>query len=498
MSRDHYRGVPKSRAAVISRDNKLKPLSVKHKSGGYGLIANSAAGYDQSIGTWDSQIEIFVRNTGNDNNDGLTEATAVKTLERVHDLLPRGDLGKTQYMINMTGYTAVPTEVDGTWTSGKLSWGPHRAFDGRNQDFTIHSDGRQTYFNLPLIFFAAPTLVLAITPTSSSTTTTVANQTTNIVEITVDETLTPDAHVGQFVYDSDGLVVYGRITANGTNTISISHTDDSFPWTSVDGIYTESCDLSYGDANLSNLTVSSWEMGCNVLFSGIKFGHLTTGSSSLSMKLHTVTEAFFILCEFDGLHIMDCTAPEPYFDGCHFTGQFALDASGVTCQASFFNGTDMLGHGDGGSGKVEYQNGCVFDGCSAIGGGNHEQTLGLEMKNCHILNGTGQGILLDSPARVTINSTYIENCASDAIRANVGGCYARIQDVHGSGNGGYGLYLGNGHQALLTAVGGSFPSVSGTSGEIRLGSKDVTWASGVPQTDADNVDSDLIEFCRIF
>lgn len=497
--RDHYKGIPKSRNVVVDSRNKLKPVSARHPSQGYGLVANSSADYSAETPQFERSVEFFVRNTGNDNNDGLTEGTAVRTLERVKTLLPPHDLGKTAYIINLTGYSYVPNGIDdGSWISGAFTWEPHAGYDGYRLGPPERTDLGVVFYDIPLTFFAAPVLVTAVSYVSDSITSTTAAQTTNMYTITVNETLVPDAHKGEFVMRGGALHTHGVIASNTTNTITVARKfSGAVDWSDIDGIYTQSCTLEFGDDTLSNQWASRWNMMCPVAFAGIKFRYAASSSSSLAIVFKTSNDSFFSMCDFDGLSIQGTPFPHASMFDSVFRGNFILNGSGVWATGCLFTGATMGGHGSGGSGRIDYS-ACVFDSCSAVGGGNHEQELCLEMTNCHIKNGTSHGILLDSPTRASVHSTYIEGCAGDAIRGTVGGCYARIQDVHGTGNGGYGMYLANGQQILLSAVGGSMPTVSGTSGHIRLGSKDVTWGSARPQTDADNADTDLIEFCRIF
>jgi hypothetical protein len=182
-------------------------------------------------------------------------------------------------------------------------------------------------------------------------------------------------------------------------------------------------------------------------------------------------------------------------DNYHNDGLFRSDGSGFVNYSGVFQDVEFAGHGTGAIGLHEFIS-IRADGCTAIGRGNAESAFGVVVHYSHITNATTDGIMRQSPNPAGISWCKIDDSNGHAINITTGGAMVRLRDVSGTGNSGYGIALANGAQMSDDNVN----TVTGTSGDIKLGGTTTTWAA----VDAIAVGESLNdsgaafpEFCRV-
>ncbi len=414
---------------------------------------------------------IYVRNSGSDDNPG-TLALPLATLPVAFSKLSDDRGGYARQVIDVTGYTNVTADI------------LYASFPASSRRFELvtdrdTSDGKQDFWDMPIEIVAEPVLVQNVTVTGES-----ADATTGLPTINVSDTLVVDAHVGQMFLES--RTRRGVIHSNTVNTLVIASWSNGFAVGEGSGIYTQSCTLDFGDPTKSFcgiwITVNS-----GVVFNGIKFENTQSGNCSFGIV--PKSKAYFNMCHFTGVNLEPGTLTNFWY--CYFQTKSAFLEGPYDFSACVFQDVPMDGHGGCGLGQNAMK-WCIFDGCGAIGSGNWESEIDIEINDCHIKNGTSHGILRGSSIAAKVGSTLIEDCALDAVNITAGGGVLKMQNVVGSGNGGAGLRLTNGAQCL--DQGGN--SVTGTDGEVIVGGNVASlWADATPRTDVGAADP---QFCRIY
>jgi len=121
MSRDHYKGVPKTRDAQVDAQGRLKPLE---KGGGKPAVTLFNQGNTNveivSYRADGATVRVYVDAiNGNDSNNGTTPNTPLKTLIGVHRKFPLHMLNESRTIVNLMNNTN--TQV--TYTVGSLHVG---------------------------------------------------------------------------------------------------------------------------------------------------------------------------------------------------------------------------------------------------------------------------------------------------------------------------------------------------------------------------------------
>jgi hypothetical protein len=175
----------------------------------------------------------------------------------------------------------------------------------------------------------------------------------------------------------------------------------------------------------------------------------------------------------------------------HIYTRFWPERHDHTISVTVFTGCNFSFHGSGGNGFNALAN-CVLDGCDAYGGFNLENAVDIEVNDCWVRNSAGHGIHIRSPFHGLVRDCHIEDSTGDAIRIDCGGGYKHLQGNTGGGNGGYGLLLKHGAQAYNTGGGNT---VSGTSGQVKVGDNSVSlWSDG----ETTDLGASNPQMCRIF
>lgn len=416
---------------------------------------------------------IYLRNGGADENDGRSVETAVATFNRAVELFEHDRFGIRQY-IEATGYVGDVT-APAVGTSNYFNFPDGLTHVGA--DFTregAFDSGKLDFNNMPIEVYADPTLVLTIDIVSYS-----ADSVSTLQIINVSDTLVVDAHVGQWVGTGGGVLA--RIASNTENTITIA--SSAFSETGAHGIYTESCVLSFNDA-------AALSLDSTALFTGVRFSG-TNAPFFLATKTLSFTN-----CSFDiGISVAGYGMIVTFIN-CHTQGWCFIEGMAQAFSYSYFDGVDMSSHGSGGYGKNAYDK-CIFNNCPNLGGGNFESCTDIEIQNCLITNAPSSGVWRQSPYACRISNVRINDSASHAISLTCGGGYAKIRDVSGTGNGGYGIAALHGTQVEIQPT----VDITGTLGDVLLGDRVIPWATFNALSSGESL-NDLLEtfpqFCRLF
>jgi len=416
----------------------------------------------------DGEIFLYVRDGGSDSNPGTLALPLASPTEAVRRL-KFDPTTRSRQVIEMTGLTWTSADTQ-RWVipcSGTLGYAPGRPNDGVN--------GVTDYFDGPVEFRADPTLVTTITVDAGSTYDTIGE----VQVINVVETLTPDAHKGQFLVAAPAENAV--ILSNTANTITCISVYDIRGYATIP-IYTLSCVL---DAHIDICGAGQ------VVFEGIQF------ANHLLMKDNY--QFTFDRCIFDQYCWMLTSGYNWWFD-CYWspTSGFYTDGGGFQIVGAVFDGGTVAGHGSGGVGVAGFDT-CLFDGCGPIGAGNFENVYAPEIVNSTIWNGTGYGVQKQAGSSMKLKNVRIENCALGGVLCDTGGGPLQFQSVVGVNAGPYGVTMQNGSQLKC----GAGNTVSGATGDILLGKKPVTWVTvdalpvGNGVTDTDQVEADQ-HLCRVY
>jgi hypothetical protein len=114
MSRDHYKGVPKTRDAVIDGDGNLQPLS---KGGGVPAISLFGLGQQNAnaitIRTNGAVVHVYVDPVaGSDSNDGLSASAPLKNLVALETKFPREVTNDGTVVVHLLNDTSSVVEIE--------------------------------------------------------------------------------------------------------------------------------------------------------------------------------------------------------------------------------------------------------------------------------------------------------------------------------------------------------------------------------------------------
>lgn len=407
---------------------------------------------------WFSERKIYVRNGGDNNNDGSTALLAVATIDRAIELLDYSDRsGNMRQVVELTSYVGVIPENPGG--EGYYHQLPNSSRSAPNNYRPgAFENGKQDFTSYPVEFYADPELVLAVVVTGYTT-----EPVSGIYTATVSDILVPGAHVGQMLQMGPGE--WSVVHSNTTNELVIS---GSYHTTvGAGGIYTQSCVLSASDLFGFTLTHNS-----PVAMNGIRFDN-TICRSFVNVY------SYFQMCRFDNGFYTDGTGGRAICQACYFSGgRVQTEMSSFELFDSVLHGVVVKAHGSGGSGRnaVAYT---IFDGCTAYGGGNFESAYDIEVNNTWFMNGVEGAIYKASPYQCVVRNTRIDNCAGDPIKAVCGGGVIHIDAVGGSGSVGHGVVLENGARAQLVGV----STLTASLGDLKIGSAPTLAWADMPAND---------------
>lgn len=412
----------------------------------------------------------YVRSaTGDDTNDGLTPATAWQSVNKGLSFLAGFSTNRLKTL----------DVSDSTFSADEALNFP-ALLGGNNDDLSFADPGPNNFFFRTIgQIRAAQTLQQALTVTLVT-----PDPVTGLPTLTVSETLTPGAHVGQFVIGS-GLAEYGVCVFNDASTLLVASTGSTF--TAPVGTYLPSTTWTFGDAANIFQQATYATLLSNFTFQGIDFR--TNGAAKTALTVYGVMPWHIQLCKVEGLKILG-GGQLGIMDACHITRRYGQDGAPMMNRSSFFDALTFENHGDGAVGTNSYL-GCYFDGCNAVLAGNFESRMGVQMQNCEIANSTAQGIIVRGGNVNRIQDTRIRDSASDAVLVDAP-LRLRMDNVVGTGNVGHGVKAENGAQIEIS---GTTPTVTGTVGDVDLGGAGTTAWGAAPATD---VAAGAPQFCRLF
>lgn len=423
-----------------------------------------------------SERPIYVRPSGDDDNDGSLVILAVRTLAKALSLIDYSDKwANTRQYIEMSGHTETLAFDTTAFGEAGMNFAlPSTSRAAHNEARAGGFDnGKQDYLGYPIELYADPVLVTAVTIDSYTVDTETGLPVANV---NVATPLTPGAHVGQTLNGS--FAEFGVIHSNTATTITLA-SRFSTEIGSI-GIYQQGCTLTM--ETLFGITLSH---NGPVAYNGIKF------LGGICRSLVSVY-SFFQMCYFEGGFYTDGQGGIANAFGCYFEGGvMQLEGSAMELNSCVLQGVTIRSHGSGGNGRntLSYS---ILDGCTPYGAGNLESSFDIEGENSWIVRGTSHGVQKMSPQRCRLSNMKIELCVNDAVNAEVGGGSLRMDTIAGGSNGGVGLRLANGAHAQLIGTN----TTTGTEGDLKVGGSAVSaWIDTVPRTDAGATDP---EFCRVY
>lgn len=410
-------------------------------------------------------IVYYVRPGGDDNNDGLTPATAFATLERALHFMAIAEVNES-VIVDVTGMTISGNSVlnIGGTTLGGLNFDLDLTATSPNNFFS--KTHRQIRSDL--------SLVQALNVTGQ-----VTNPTSGITTLTVTDALVANALRGKFAVGTN-LGEYGTIRSNtggaGPNTIEVCNI---VGLNTPIGVYEPGATLTFGDAAngfeqaIYLLALCDWNLqGLTITSNGPK-------ASSLSV--YGTAPVHLTLCAIDGLQISNHATTT--IDGCYVHSHtYAQDGGTVSATQTLFRSLNWLCHGSGASGLNEFI-GCCFDASTAapFGGGNVESAYNFGVENSEFDSSVQSAVqAIGNVSR--LNNCVISNSGASAVIAQDNATLT-LNNVQGTGNANYGVeaYYG----AMVKATGGT--AVTGGIDDLFVGAVGAASWAAVPVTDLDQL-----------
>lgn len=400
-------------------------------------MSDIRVGIDRQLGSqgadFGTTLTIYLRNTGDDANNGLTVGTAVATMKRAKELTPRFYEGGL-IVWDMTGFSETldePFHVPQVFGSAHVSSGEFA--------FSMYAD----------LADVLSVTVSGVTPHVTHTMPTVA----------VNETLTVNAHVGQFLVGS-GANEVGVIVSNTASDIVVASLASTF--TAPVKIQQTSCSLTLGDSSDPLNTAFALYTQSSFRMRGISLRASNANVHAMMVVANYSSRAE--LCDIDRVLVRG-GGEAMLFLSCYMQGKFYLQAP-VNAQECFFDSVDFYSSN---SEKSQFL-ASWFDACD-VGDGPDDFRPSMRLWRCQVDNAPSIGIDMLNPHYSSIEETDISNSVGDAI--SLDGGRVKVDGCSGSGNGGYGLSASNG--AIVDAM--NSPTLSGSSGEVFHGVREGrSWA----------------------
>lgn len=415
----------------------------------------------------DPELVYYVRPGGNDDNDGLTPATAFATLNRALHFMAIAEVN-TPVIIDVTGMTGANAltaneilNLGGT-TLGGIQFDFDLAATSPNNFF--HRTHRQIRSEL-VLNTALNVTAQAFDPVSG------------LLQLTVADALVANALRGKFAVGSV-LGEYGVIQSNtggaGPNTIEVANL---VGLTVPVGAYDPGATLRYGDAgNFFEQAIYLLAM-CDWNLQGLKIE--SNGPKATAIGVWPNAPVTFTLCDIEGVEVNEGSG-HITFDGCFInTETYSQDGATVSALQSVFFDIAFLCHGSG-SGLNEWI-GVIIDTCNAFGGGNAESDFSCQFENSRVVNSTTAGVQCLA-GNWTLRDTEVENNAASGVVVS-NNTNVLLVNVQGAGNVGYGVEATYG--AIVRQSGGT--AVTGTLNDLNIGSVGAAAWGATPITDGDQL-----------
>lgn len=420
----------------------------------------------------------YVRATGgNDSLNGTSTGAAWATLERGLEWLSSGPMNESRIL-----------DIAGTFTvDHQLSIGGN-VIGGTNYGFDLEESGPNNFAALSTRQIQAELVAVQdLTITNAS-----AGTTHGLYTITVSETLTSSAHVGQLI-SGEGLFETAVVQANDANTLLVTTTVDPSTWTGQVALYTPGATIIAGAAEDFFAISTDIIAHCDWSFTGIAFKSSKEFANS-AVRVQGLCQVSFNLCYLEGIQMVGGGGQYINIDSCYIhtaTGGRVLgvDGAAYVIRTSLLKGLAFRMHASGEFSDILYS---VIEACTTpLGGGVTLSGFLFSGENLLITGAvSGADGVRVAFGKSRILNSIIQNCAGDAIEVS-DGAQLLLTNVRGSGNGGYGCRILNGGQVQATGT----TDVSGTAGQVYLGGTGATTWAGAPKTD---VGATNPEFVRLY
>jgi hypothetical protein len=445
MSRDHYKGVPKTRDAVIKADGTIAPLGLLDESGTLKAPYLAVEKHPPS-GT---KKVTYARAFGSDANGDGTLEKPYRTLKRALEDLP-SILDNTYWWIDITGIGTesstdsliIPTMIGNAQTT---------------YDLDVPDGGVGVPQSRSLIIYAGLNVLEEMTITSTSATVGAALK--NYTDSS--KNWTPGEHKGKFLIDSSGFDV-GTVYDNDATTLYTT-----YGYSAPSGTI-RICDLSakldYG-ATAYSASVKFSPINGGVVVFGVEFA----GSANTGIDISGVKDDInFSNCSINVKPLVHQMPGAASFSNCHIkdTYLYTNSTSCVFWNCYFENAYHFS---EGALGDDTFATGIRVEGNSKpFGAANGSRVEGSwRYANVSISGSTGDGISAHGFGWNQLDYAYIEHTGGDAVSVNWGAT-ARLRGVYGGeGVGGYGINIG--HQGYAYCINGT--NVSGTLGDVKVGAQ---------------------------
>jgi hypothetical protein len=352
------------------------------------------------------EVVIYARPGGNDDNNGLTEATAVQSIHRALELVPPL-FEDRRYVIDITGLEEVTLGTSslaskvssiGMWNnvddSGAAYYDPTIvAFEG---DISRGA----------LTFRAAFTdLATGVVVTSSD-----ADPVTGLHSVTTTGNFTLNQFKGKQLI-GPGFLELGEIQSNTAGPNSVFKTASSYPFTGPLRVCDYGASISLGDTSDQGNPANSSVILCDTYFIGIKFikppDVFNFGAGALGIKSGCAVN--FTQCEIQGATFRG--GGTATFDSCYIYGPEASTFLaglnyGIYVRGSHVHNIHDGTHGDG-SGQTIYQ-ASYFESCPPWGhGGTSQAAHSFSFDNCEFITPQGVAIRYRGPLHARVKDTLI-------------------------------------------------------------------------------------------
>lgn len=416
------------------------------------------------------EIVIYARPGGNDDNNGLSEATAVQSIHRALELVPP-IFEDRRYVIDITGLAEETLDVAsiaakvsslGIWNNVDDSGAAYKdpsivAFEG---DISRGA----------LTFRAAFTdLATDVVVTANN-----ADPVTGLYSVTTTGNFTLDQFKGKQLI-GPGFLELGEIQSNTAGPNTVFKTASSYPFTGPLRVVDYGASITLGDTSDQGNAPNSSVILCETYFIGIKFikppDVFNFGAGALGIKSGCAVN--FTQCEVQGATFRG--GGTATFDSCYIYGPVASTflsglGSGIYVRNSHVHNIHDGTHGDG-SGQTIYQ-ASYFESCPPWGhGGTSQPAHSYSIDNCEFITPTGGCIRYRGTFHCRVKDTILSG-SSYGIQTEYDGSL-QVDNVRGTVGAAGGIILADGVQLQLFNMADGTGVQSAGGNMIALGSSGV-------------------------
>lgn len=390
-----------------------------------------------------SKRTIYVRTGGT--GDGSSAVNALGSMEEAFDALPRFSRNQ-KIRVDSTGYD---------WTVPSEARNIPSIMSGESNHLDVGGAGGD-YYDPPLEFFAAPTLVQSLTITGVTPDAKLLGR----AAVDVSETLTPGAHVDQWIFGGN-IAQFGIVISNTASQLIVQG-QSGIALAAGSGLYTLSSTWDVGGVSFDDFKLS-YAPFCSTVFNGIAFDDFTvsTAASYCTFAACQLKNATFYGAGRT-LNLQNCLIKD---------GTLVMDSVLCWVKACVMRNQTFATDGSLSAEENVWQD-CTLDAVTDFGGNWLLTDWSAEIRRTFIDNAVGNGVNLLGAGRSRVRNCTIQNSSGHGILARDGTVW--MEDTDGTGNGEYGVALQ--HKSQVVLLSGTPPSVTGTSGDTRIGEVAATWA----------------------